>query len=140
MKILVAVDGSPISNKAVKFAINLVRKFAEAPTLTLFHADPPLMNAAAIKIGAAALKEYHDGNAQFATKTARAALHRAHVAFEEEHVIAIPAEAIVTFAQKGKFDMIIMGSRGRSGLSGLLLGSVTSKVIANCEIPVTIAR
>ncbi|MGV8943429.1 universal stress protein [Thermomonas sp.] len=60
--------------------------------------------------------------------------------FDEEKVVATPSEAIVRFAQKGKYDMIIMGSRGRSGLTGLLLGSVTSKVIANCEIPVTIAR
>ena len=140
MKILVAVDGSPISSKAVKFAINLVHQLAEPPKLTLFYADPPLLNAASIKLGPTALKEYHDGNVQFATKTARAAFNRAHVDFDEEKVVAIPAEAIVRFAQKGKYDMIIMGSRGRSGLTGLLLGSVTSKVIANCEIPVTIAR
>lgn len=140
MKILVAVDGSPISSKAVKFAINLVRQLAEPPKLTLFYADPPLLNAASIKLGPTALKEYHDGNVQFATKTARAAFNRAHVDFDEEKVVAIPAEAIVRFAQKGKYDMIIMGSRGRSGLTGLLLGSVTSKVIANCEIPVMIAR
>ena len=140
MKILVAVDGSPISNKAVKFAISLVRQLAEPPKITLFYADPPLLNAAAIKLGAVAVKEYHGGNIQFATKTARTALNRAHVVFDEEDVVAIPAEAIVRFAQKGKYDMIIMGSRGRSGLTGLLLGSVTSKVIANCEIPVTIAR
>ena len=140
MKILVAVDGSPISAKAVKFAINLARQLAEPPKLTLFYADPPLLNAAAIKIGAVALKDYHDGNVQYAVKTARTALNRAHVVFDEETVVAQPAEAIVRFAQKGKYDMIIMGSRGRSGLTGLLLGSVTSKVIANCEIPVTIAR
>lgn len=140
MKILVAVDGSPISTKAVKFAISLARQLSEPPKLTLFYADPPLLNAAAIKLGAAALKAYHDGNVQFATKTARTALNRARVVFDEQTVVAIPAEAIVRFAQKGKYDMIIMGSRGRSGLTGLLLGSVTSKVIANCEIPVTIAR
>ncbi|MGV8921953.1 MAG: universal stress protein [Thermomonas sp.] len=140
MKILVAVDGSPISAKAVKFAINLARQLAEPPKLTLFYADPPLLNAAAIKIGAVALKDYHDGNVQYAVKTARTALNRAHVVFDEETVVAQPAQAIVRFAQKGKYDMIIMGSRGRSGLTGLLLGSVTSKVIANCEIPVTIAR
>ncbi len=140
MKILIAVDGSPISTKAVRFAISLTRQLAETPKLTLFYADPPLLNAAAIKLGPTALKEYHDGNVQYATKTARAAFNRAHVGFDEETVVAQPAEAIVRFAQKGKYDMIIMGSRGRSGLKGLLLGSVTSKVIANCEIPVTIAR
>lgn len=140
MKILVAVDGSPISGKAVKFAINLARQLAEPPKLTLFYSDPPLLNAASIKLGPTALKEYHDGNIQYATKTARTAFTRAHVEFDEEKVVGIPADSIVKFAQKGKYDMIIMGSRGRSGLTGLLLGSVTSKVIASCEIPVTIAR
>lgn len=140
MKILVAVDGSPISTKAVKFAINLVHQLSEQPKLTLFYADAPLLNAAAIKLGPTAMKQYHDGNVQFATKAARTALKRAHVVFDEQNVVAVPAVAIVRFAQRGKFDMIIMGSRGRSGLTGLLLGSVTSKVIANCEIPITIVR
>lgn len=140
MKILIAVDGSSISTKAVKFAISLVRGLAEQPKLTLFYADPPLLNAAAIKLGPTALKVYHDDNVKYATKAARSALVRAHIAFDEEAVVALPAEAIVRFAKKGKYDMIIMGSRGRSGFTGLLLGSVTSKVIANCEIPVTIAR
>ncbi|MEO6228155.1 MAG: universal stress protein [Thermomonas sp.] len=140
MKILVAVDGSPISTKAVKFAINLVRQLSESPKLTLFYADPPLLSAVAIKLGHTAVKEYHDGNIQFATKTARTALNRAHVAFDEESVVAVPAIAIVRSAQKGKYDLIIMGSRGRSAFRGLLLGSVTSKVIANCEIPITIVR
>lgn len=140
MKILVAVDGSPISTKAVKFAIKLVREFAEPPKLTLFHADPPLLNAVAVKLGAEGLKRYHDDNSKFATKTARATLNRAHVPFEEKQMVAEPAEAIVRYAKRGKFDLIVMGSRGRSALSGLLLGSVTSKVIAHCDIPVTIAR
>lgn len=140
MKILIAVDGSPISTKAVKFAIKLVRQLAEPPELTLFYADLPLLNAAAIKLGPTALKAYHDDNVRYATKTARSALTRARIAFDEETIVAQPAQAIVRFATKGHYDMIVMGSRGRSGLSGLLLGSVTSKVIANCDIPVMIAR
>lgn len=140
MKILIAVDGSQISTKAVKFAIKLVRQLAEPPELTLFYSDTPLLNAVAIKLGPTALKVYHDDNVRYATKTARSALNRAHVTFDEQTVVAQPAEAIVRFAKKGRHDLIIMGSHGRSGLSGLLLGSVTSKVIANCEIPVAIAR
>ena len=140
MKILVAVDGSPISTNAVKFAIKLTRELAEPAKLTLFHADPPLLNAVARKLGADALKRYHDENSKFATKVARATLNRAHVAFDEELKVDEPAEAIVRYAKSGGFDLIVMGSRGRSALSGLLLGSVTSKVIAHCNIPVTIAR
>ena len=140
MKILVAVDGSPISTKAVKFAIKLTRELAKPAKLTLFYADYPLLKSAAAKLGPVNMQRYHDENIRFATKAARTALTRANVAFDEEHTVAPPAEAIVQTAKKGRFDLIIMGSRGQSALSGLLLGSVTSKVIANCEIPVTIAR
>lgn len=140
MRILLAVDGSPISMRAVKYAVTLMRQLAKPADLTLFHADPPLLNAVAIKLGPEALKRYHEENGNFATKAARAALNRARVAFQDERVVAEPAEAIVRHAQKGRFDLIVMGSRGQSALKGLLLGSVTSKVIAHCEIPVTIAR
>lgn len=140
MKILVAVDGSPISIKAVKFAIKLAGQLAEKPALTLFYADPPLLNAAAIKLGPTALKVYHDDNVTYAMKSARSTLNRASVVFDEANVVAQPAEAIVQFAKKGRYDMIVMGSHGRSTFSGFLLGSVTSKVIANCDIPVTVAR
>lgn len=140
MKILVAVDGSPISTKAVKFAISLARQLVEPPVLTLFYADPPLLNAVANKLGPTAMKTYHDDNVSYAVKSARTALKRARIVFDENFVVAQPAHAIVRAATKGGYDMIIMGSRGRSAISGLFLGSVTSKVIANCEIPVMIAR
>ncbi len=140
MKILVAVDGSPISTKAVKFAIKLGGELAQPAELTLFHADPPLLNAVAVKLGPAALKRYHDENGKFATKHARAALNRAQIAFEETLVVDEPARAIVKHAEKGRYDLIVMGSRGHGALSNLLLGSVTSKVIAGCAIPVTVAR
>ncbi len=140
MKILVAVDGSPISTKAVKFAISLAKQLSEPPMLTLFYADPPLISAAATKLGPAATKTYHDDNVNYAVKSARTALRRARLEFDEDLVVAQPAQAIVRAATKGRYDMIVMGSRGRSAISGLFLGSVTSKVIANCEIPVTVAR
>lgn len=140
MKILLAVDGSPISTRAAKHAIKLARLLAEPAELVLFHADPPLLQAAAIKLGVDAVQRYHAENNRFAIKSAHAALTRAQVPFTEVLVVAEPAEAIIQQAKKGRYDLIVMGTHGRSALQGLLLGSVTGKVIAHCDTPVTVVR
>ena len=140
MKILLAVDGSPISTRATKFAIKLARTLSKPVELVLFHADPPLLQAAAIKLGADAVQRYHAENSQFAIKSAQAALTRAKVPFTEKLVVAEPAEAIVQHAKKGRFDLVVMGTHGRGALQGLLLGSVAGKVIAHGETPVTVVR
>jgi nucleotide-binding universal stress UspA family protein len=51
-----------------------------------------------------------------------------------------PHEAIIQTAKKKKCDLIIMASHGRSGVSGLLLGSVTHKVLTHSKIPVLVVR
>ena len=140
MKILLAVDGSPVSTSATKFAIKLARTLSEPLELVLFHADPPLLQAAAVKLGVDAVQRYHAENNKYAIKAAHAALTRAQVPFTEMLVVAEPAEAIVKQAKKGRFDLIVMGTHGRSALKGLLLGSVAGKVIAHGETPVTVVR
>ena len=49
-----------------------------------------------------------------------------------------PAEAIVDHAEEHSFDAIVMGSRGRSGVSRVLLGSVAGTVVENSSVPVTV--
>ena len=49
-----------------------------------------------------------------------------------------PAEAIVEHAENHSFDAIVMGSRGRSGVSRVLLGSVAGTVVENSPVPVTV--
>lgn len=49
-----------------------------------------------------------------------------------------PAEAIVEFAEDRDVDAIVMGSRGRSGVSRVLLGSVAGTVVQNSPVPVTV--
>ena len=140
MKILLAVDGSPISTRATKFAIKLVRELAEPSELVLFHADPPLLQAAAIKLGVEAVQRYHAENNQFAIKSAQATLNRAKVTFTEKLVVAEPAEAIVKQAKKGRFDLIVMGTHGRRGFSHAMLGSDAERVVRESPVPVLLVR
>jgi nucleotide-binding universal stress UspA family protein len=52
----------------------------------------------------------------------------------------VPYEHIIETAKKRKCDLIMMASHGRRGLSGLLLGSETSKVLTHSKIPVLVVR
>lgn len=139
MKILLAVDGSPVSTRAARQAAKLAQKIPDA-TVTLFNADPPLMQAAVAKIGVDATQRYHAENSHFAVRAARSALKRARVGFEELLVVGDPAKRIAQEAKKGRYDLVVMGSHGRGGLQGMLLGSVARKVIHLSEVPVMVVR
>lgn len=49
-------------------------------------------------------------------------------------------EAVAKAAAGGKFDLVIMGSHGHGAIAGMVLGSVTSRVLATCDVPLLIVR
>ena len=140
MKILLAVDGSKVAIQATKIAVRLVQDLAKPPTLVLMHADAPLMRQVVARIGVEAAQRYHQGNSRLAMKGARAVLKRAGVDFSEKPVVGEPAPSIVKAAEGGKFDLVVMGSQGRTALKTLLLGSVATKVLSQCRVPVMVVR
>jgi nucleotide-binding universal stress UspA family protein len=140
MKILLAVDGSPISKRAATHVAKLAKQLASPPTVFLFNADQPLMQSVAVKLGLEAVTRYHAENGEYAVKAARTVLKRAHVDCSEKFVVGEPVAAIIKFAKANRCDLIVMGSQGHSALKSLLIGSVTAKVIAHCDIPVMVAR
>lgn len=140
MKILVAVDGSDISLRALKFAINLSRRFKDGAKLVLTAVDPPLFPGVEKKIGKANAEQHHADNHAYMLKRSRATLARAKAEYREELAIGEIAETILDVAGKVKPDLIVLGSHGRTPVKGVLLGSVSAKVIAQTQIPVTIVR
>ena len=63
-----------------------------------------------------------------------------HRAAAFAHKVGHPADEIASFAEHGKFDLVIMGSRGQGALTNLVLGSVAMKVLARCAVPVLLVR
>lgn len=59
---------------------------------------------------------------------------------ETDTTTGSPADAILEYAADNGIDHVVMGSRGRSGLSRLLLGSVAEMVVRRSSIPVTVVR
>ncbi|NYZ64114.1 universal stress protein [Luteimonas deserti] len=140
MKILVTVDGSDISLRALKYALGLGKLLAKPPIITMLHVDPAPFPGVERRIGRQAVAEYHAANHEHALSAARAAVKRSKIAVQELSEVGDVAETILAVARKRKVDLLVMGSHGRSAVKGILLGSVSTKVIAQTDIPVTIIR
>lgn len=144
-RILVPIDGTMNSNRALQAAAGVANRFGA--TLTLFHASPKFRSPY-FPDGAAfawpSEKEYlaeSSEGAQSALARAKAPIERKGVKVATVHVYNdFPAEAIVAAATKAKADLIVMASHGRKGLQKLLLGSETQKVLALTKIPVLVVR
>ena len=140
MKILVAVDGSELSLRAVKFVIALNRELAKPARVTLLAVDPPHFPGVESRIGTKAVQQMHEDSLDQMLRDARRSLSRAKLELNERAEIGDAAETILAVARKEKVDLIVLGSHGRGAVKGILLGSVSSKVIAQGDIPVTIVR
>lgn len=140
MKILVAVDGSDISMRAVKFVIGLNRKLARPARVTLLSVDPPQFPGVETRIGAKATRQLHEESLENMLRDARRSLVRAKLELTERAEVGEIADTILKVAKKDRVDLIVLGSHGRGAVKGILLGSVSSKVIAQTDIPVTIVR
>lgn len=140
MKILLAVDGSDISTRAARHVVWLAKQLAAQPQVILFTVDQPLLMSVAVKLGADAVAKYHADNMRQMLQPAKRVLSRAKLAHAEETHIGPVAETIMKFATKHRVDLVVMGSRGSGAFKGIFLGSVSSKVLAESQVPVTIVR
>ena len=143
--LLVATDGSKLSAKAVTHAIALAR--AVRAKLTAFYAAPDYP-ASVYGDGIAYMpithKEYADACGKDVERIMRPIALKAQAArieFNSAQVIGgAPWEAILAAAKKNKCDAIVMASHGRRGVSALLLGSETQKVLTHSKLPVIVVH
>jgi len=140
MKILVTVDGSDISLRALKYALGLSKLLAKPALITVLHVDQPAFPGMERRIGREAIAEYHAANHDHALASARPIIRRSKQPVDEMREVGEIADTILAVARKRKVSLIVMGSHGRSAVKGVLLGSVSTKLIAQTDVPVTIIR
>ena len=142
MKILVATDGSKSALHAVRHAVKLVKlSNAKANSVTLIsvHDDIGLRHAKAF-VGADAVADYLRDLSDKELKPAMKVLTTAGIKHDMVIKTGNISQEIVDFAQKGKFDMIVLGSKGRGGLLDLLIGSVAQRVLTTAQMPVVLVK
>jgi nucleotide-binding universal stress UspA family protein len=148
-KILVAVDGSELANKALDFALGLAEKYSAElmllnvyqPITPLFHfpttsvlGSPPIVTPIAMAAFSKELKAQHG-------KVLSEALKKANKDKTKLKITTMlsegrPSDKIIEAADEGKFDLIVMGSRGIGGIKEIFLGSVSDRVAdeATCSV------
>ncbi|HRB29470.1 MAG: universal stress protein [Nitrosomonas sp.] len=140
LKILLPVDGSDNSDKAVADFISMINWYKEPPEVHLLTVQTPLSGNISSYISATDIKQYHQEEGLKSLENARKLLDQAGVSCQYHITVGDPAEMIVRFATEQKYDQIVMGPRGKGNIEGLLLGSVTNKVMQSALIPVLLVK
>ena len=144
-QILVSTDGSKLSDKAIRTAVRLAK--ASGASVSGAYVIPPYMpprGEAAIYIAGLSAQRYKTATQKEARKALAAIQVEAGMAGVPCRTMkltaASPWEGIIAAARRNKCDLIVMASHGRRGLSGLILGSETTKVLTHSKIPVLVCR
>lgn len=142
-KILVAVDFSPESEVAIRTAFTFARAFDAVITLLHVHELPTMMNGIVPGADSAIDAQLLRAAAQAQIATFRGRLHtrdpralEGGITIETKVEGGVPADVILAHARSGAYDLIVMGTHGRTGLQRLLVGSVAEAVIRGSPCPV----
>lgn len=140
-KILVAIDFSKLSYEALDYAIDLARDLGAR--LSVIYVVEPLEFAGVDVLGGTPIATQSIVDEHL--KQAKLELERVKtrkLAGLEGATTAVrmgrPAEEIVAAGGKGKANLIVLGTHGRSGLSHLLMGSVSERVVRHSQCPVVV--
>ena len=140
MKILVAVDGSAYTKRMLAYLAAHDEWLGGSHQYTVLHAVPAVPPRAAAALDKELLKGYYNDEAEKVLKTLRTFFAKQRIPAEFLYKVGPAADVIASAADKGKFDLLIMGSHGHSTLGNLVMGSVATKVMAHCGVPVLLVR
>ena len=142
--ILIPIDGSKLSEKAIKDGVKLAK--AIGARVTGFMATPTFLPVIAVDpvMTAYPLEDYRKDSEKHAKKSLdvlKRAAAAAGVRCTVEHLQSDqPWNAIIRAVRRNRCDLIFMASHGRRGIAGFVLGSETTKVLTHSKTPVLVCR
>ncbi|MDH3288177.1 MAG: universal stress protein [Betaproteobacteria bacterium] len=142
MKILVPVDGSKCSNRAVDHLIRKLGWFKGGVEIHLLNVQRqiPYGRRVSAVVGHDRIAKYHQEEGLAALKSARRKLDAAKAKYVYHIGVGEEAEVICRYATDKGVDQIFMGTRGLGQVSTLVLGSVATKVIHLSPVPVLLVK
>lgn len=141
IKLMIPVDGSEGSSRAVRYAINTVGLYKDPVELHLLNVQHPIVSGNVRHfISHEELDRYYRENADAAMKPAIELLQKAGLHYTTHTALGDPAETVVQMAREKGCAQIVMTPRGLGNMAGMLLGSVTSKVIHLSTVPVLLVK
>lgn len=140
-KILIPIDFSEASRRAMRYGLEFARDLGAEATLLHAYALPNavLPDGSVILADAQLLASVVDEvDRLMRSALEEAALFDAPVS--SQTVQGDAAKEIVRVADEGGYDLIVMGTHGRTGVRRLVMGSVAEKVVRTSNVPVITAR
>ena len=133
-RILVAYDGSDEARRGLERAAELARSLSHS--VAVISVVPVTMSPRGGAVDPTSPPEEH----RRMLDEARGLLEAQGINPELIQAIGHPAEAIVTAAEEGDYDLVVVGSRGVSGVRRMLMGSVSSYVVTHAHTDVLVVR
>lgn len=141
-RILFPTDGSEITRKALQSAIAMSRLMQAE--LVVLAVKEPFPYSAISEMQPVPPQEFYDAQERVAGARVKEALQAAEAAGVKARGATVealhPWEAILDHAKNEACDLVVMASHGRRGVSALLLGSETQKVLTHSTLPVLVVR
>jgi len=136
-KVLCPVDFSESSEHALRYAAAFATAY-DAELVLLHVVEPPFLPSYSVagvpdlSIDVDRLRQYYSAQLDELTEKYRAL----HSRISSHLVVGTPFLEIIREAKNGEFDLIVVGTHGRSGLKHMLIGSVAEKVVRKAPCPV----
>ena len=140
MKILVAADGSPFTKRMLAYLAAHDEWLGPHHEYTVFTAALPVPAHAAKMIDRELIKSYYTDEAEEIFKPIRTFMKAQGIEANFVTKVGHPADVIAKEADSGRYDLLMMGSHGHGLLGNLVMGSVVTKVLAGCKVPVLLVR
>ena len=140
MKILLAVDGSAYTQKMLAYLTSHQEMLGTGHEYTVITVQPLLPPRARAALGKEVVEQYYDEESTKILQPVQEFLSSRGVKAQAISKVGPIADTIIHEAQDGKFDLIAMGTHGHGALGRLVMGSVSSQVLAGCTIPVLLIR
>ncbi len=140
MNILLAADGSPYTKRMLAYVAAHDEWLGSLHHYVVLTAVPAIPPRAAAVLDREVVKGYYRDEAEKVFKPIRAFFKQRRIEAEFVSKVGHAADVVVKHASSGSFDLLLMGSHGHGSMVNLVMGSVATKVLANCKVPVLLVR
>lgn len=141
MNILLAIDGSEVSLRAVRGLVDHLRWFRDKPSVHLLHVHLPVPVGLALEhVSRETLDRYYKEEGEAVLAPALSLLEAAALPATPHIHVGHPAETIVKLAGELGCELICMGTHGHGAVASAILGSVAHKVLQLAHVPVLLTR
>ena len=140
MKLLMAVDGSSYTKKALAFLVTHEGLCGSDDELLVLNVQAPIPARVKRMVGASTVNDYHADEAGKVLKPIERFLGKHKIKYKATWVIGSAANEVLNATRREKAHMIVMGTHGHGLLGRAVMGSVAQRVLTDAEVPVLLVK